>query len=145
MITYHTAYLRHYYPKEFIASYLNNATDESDIRSGTDLAKYTGIEIKNPKFGSSGGKYTIDGNTIYKGIGSVLFISEKCADTLLEISKTATDFIDIVHQAVASPTVNMRQLKILAKVDFFSQFGKAKKLHEWLIRFEVYGGRKTVS
>ena len=34
MIGYVCAYLRYYYPKEFITSYLNNANNEDDITEG---------------------------------------------------------------------------------------------------------------
>lgn len=145
MITYMAAYLRHYHPKEFIAAYLNNASDESDIKAGTELAKYCGIEILNPKYGSSQGKYSISGNAIYKGIESVLYVSNNCAEALLEVSKNDLDFQGVVRHALASRAVNMRQLKVLIKCDFFSQFGAAKKLYEWLLRYEDYGSKKQLS
>ena len=144
MITYMAAYLRHYHPKEFIAAYLNNATDESDIVAGTELSKYCGVEILNPKFGFSRGKYSISGNAIYKGIESVLYVSNNCAEALLDVSKRASNFLDIVTEALASPAVNTRQLKVLIKCDFFSEYGSSRKLFEWFVRYENYGKRKTI-
>ena len=144
MITYMTAYLRHYHPKEFITSYLNNASDESDIQAGTELAKCLDIDILTPKFGKSQAKYAINDGKIYKGIESVLYVSEKCSETLLEVSKTASTFLDIVRQALSSPTVNTRQIKVLIKIDFFSEYGQAKKLYEWFLRYCDYGTRKTL-
>ncbi|MGL5803142.1 MAG: PHP domain-containing protein [Cetobacterium sp.] len=144
MITYMTAYLRHYHPKEFVTAYLNNASDESDIQAGTELAKVLDIEILNPKFGKSGAKYTIHGNSIYKGIESVLYVSEKCAQTLLDVSKRQSTFLDVLIDALSSPTVNTRQIKVLTKVEFFSEFGQAKKLFEWFTKYEHYISRKTL-
>lgn len=145
MITYMTAYLRHYHPVEFITAYLNNATDEDDIKAGTELAKYCGVEVKNPKFGSSRGAYSIDGKDIYKGIKSILYVSDNCAEALLNVHREASDFQSAVRLALASQSVNMRQLKVLIKCDFFSQYGKARKLYEWLLRYEAYGNRKQLS
>ncbi|MGL5715965.1 MAG: PHP domain-containing protein, partial [Paraclostridium sp.] len=145
MITYMTAYLRHYHPKEFVASYLNNASDESDIVAGTQLARVLGIEIRNPKYGASEAKYSIKDGVIYKGIESVLFVSAKCAEKLSEVSRNDLDFEGVVRQALGYAEINTRQLKVLMKIDFFSQFGKAKKLVEWFDRYENYGDRKTLA
>ena len=45
MIGYLCAYLRYYYPLEFIAAYINNANNEDDIVNGTILAKDKNISI----------------------------------------------------------------------------------------------------
>ncbi|MGL5713421.1 MAG: hypothetical protein ACRCX2_10410, partial [Paraclostridium sp.] len=145
MLTYMTAYLRHYHPLEFVTSYLNNASDESDIKAGTELARVLGIEIRNPKYGASEAKYSIKDGVIYKGIESVLFVSAKCAEKLLEVSRNDLDFEGVVRQALSYTEINTRQLKVLMKIDFFSQFGKAKKLVEWFDRYENYGDRKTLA
>ena len=50
MIGYMCAYLRYYYPREFITAYLNNANNEDDIMLGTELAKQLGITIHSIKF-----------------------------------------------------------------------------------------------
>lgn len=145
MITYITAYLRYYHPFEFTTAYLNNATDEDDIKSGTALARTYGIKINNPKYGKSEAYYAIKNGEIYKGIESVLYVSAKCADALLEISKNDMSFIDVVKTALAHKAINTRQIDVLIKIDFFSEFGKARKLFEWFTRYKEYGHRKTFS
>lgn len=146
MITYMTAYLRHYHSAEFVTAYLNNADNEADIKSGTTLSKVYGININNPKFGESRGSYVINRGEIYKGIGSVLHVSDNCAEALLDISKrNHKEFIDVVADAMAHKSINIKQLQILIKIDFFKQFGNARKLFEWLIRYKEYGERKTLA
>ena len=71
MIGYMCAYLRYYYPREFITAYLNNANNEDDIMLGTELAKQLGITIHSIKFRHSTAKYSCDKDGIYKGIASV--------------------------------------------------------------------------
>lgn len=143
MITYMTAYFRYYYPLEFITSYLNNATNDEDIIDGTTLANMKGIKINNPKYGKSTAHYSIKDGEIYKGIESILYISKNCSDALLELSKETLTFPELIERAMANPNINSRQLKVLIKIDFFSEFGKARKLYEWFIRFDEYNGRKT--
>ena len=62
MIGYMCAYLRYYYPEEFIAAYLNCASNSDDIVNGTELAKIKNISINNIKFGHSRAEYTVDKN-----------------------------------------------------------------------------------
>lgn len=53
MIGYLCAYLRYYYPAEFITAYLNNANNEDDIKNGSALAELYGIQIVPPRYGIS--------------------------------------------------------------------------------------------
>ncbi|MGL5962152.1 MAG: PHP domain-containing protein [Cetobacterium sp.] len=143
MITYQTAYLRHYHPLEFTTAYLNNATDESDIQSGTQLAQTLDISIENPTYGKSSAKYAINGKSIYKGMESILYVSEKCSQTLSEVAQHTLGFHEVVSQALSFPSVNTRQIEVLIKVEFFKEFGCACKLHEWFLRYKEYSGRKS--
>jgi len=150
MITYMTAYVRLYYPKEFIASYLNNATDDDDVINGAKLAKVYGIEVKNPKFGKSLGGYTIDGDDIYRGIGSVLHLSNNAAIDLKDIFDTNTrdnreSFLDVVSEALERRSINRRMISILIKIDFFSDYGKDKKLSRFFYAFCKYHKKKQLS
>ena len=45
MIGYLCAYLRYYYPAEFITAYLNNANNEDDIKTAAHLLSYTGFKL----------------------------------------------------------------------------------------------------
>lgn len=142
MITYMTAYLRHHHPIEFTTAYLNNATDDDDIQDGTKLAKVYGIKIENPKYGKSESRYTIKDGVIYKGIESVLYISDRCSQELAKLATTPMSFHQLVNASLGTPNVNTRQIEVLIKIDFFSEFGKAKKLFEWFQRHKIYNGKK---
>lgn len=95
------AYLRTYYPLQFITSCLNNAANDDDIISGTELARSIGIRISSPRFGGSGAEYVCDAdnNIIYKGIGSIKFMNNAVSEELLELSKTKSydRFIDLLR------------------------------------------------
>ena len=148
MFTFMTAYLRYYHPVEFITSYLNNASDEDDIKAGTELAKLKGIEICNPKFGLSESDYSIKNGKIYKGLKSILHISDVCSNKLNEIYNTIPNkdipFPEIIEN-LKCKEINSKQMKILIKLNLFSDYGKAKKLHEWYVRYDIYNKRKTIS
>ena len=131
MIGYMCAYLRYYYPEEFIAAYLNCASNSDDIIHGTELAKIKNISINNIKFGHSKSEYTVDkkNHALYKGIESIKFCNSQIAEELYELSKNHYDsFPELLKDINEKTSVNSRQLTILTILDFFSDFGKNKYL-----------------
>ena len=148
MLTYMTAWLRYYHPREFITAYLNNATNEDDIVAGTKLAKVYGIKIEKPVFGESLGNYSIaDNGSIIKGIGSVLYVSNNCAEGLFNLAKSTKgcSFPEIALQIFDNKIADTRQLGVLAKLDFFREFGSSKTIFEFLDRVKQYNGKKQVN
>ena len=131
MIGYLCAYLRYYYPHEFITSYLNNAANQDDLDNGAELAKIYGIQVMPPKFGVSRGDYFYDKerNVIAKGLSSIKYFNKKVSDELYELSqsKKFERFTDLLF-ALKDTSIDTRQLDILIKIDFFSEFGNILEL-----------------
>ena len=132
MIGYMCAYLRYYYPVEFITAYLNCANTEEDIVGGTELANQKGVTIYPVQFGKSKGEYTSDAenNSIYKGIGSIKFLNNQLGNDLFELAhkRTYSDFTDLLPYIKSETSVNSKQLSILTACNFFSSFGENKYL-----------------
>lgn len=131
LLGYLCAYYRYYHPIEFITSFLNNAANEDDIRNGTAYANRIGIKVTMPKWGLSKSEYFFDKekNIIAKGLTSIKYMSAGIAEELYEIahSKEFTHFVDVLY-AVSDTSMNTRQLDILIKLDFFSDFGNQREL-----------------
>lgn len=143
MIGYTCAYMRYYYPKQFIAAYLNNANNEDDIVNGTSLAQSKGIEILPAKFGHSKDIYLPDEkeNKIYKGVASIKFLNSDVANALYDMRNQHFDsFVDVVK---AFPG-NSRQLDILCKLNYFSEFGTIGTLLRTIEMYNMYGGKKVL-
>lgn len=144
MIGYMCAYLRYYYPKEFITAYLNNANNEDDIMLGTELAKQLGITIHSIKFRHSTAKYSCDKDGIYKGIASVKFLNEDAANDLYSIKdEKFNTFIDLLVR-ISDLKVDSRKLEILIKLDFFEEFGGIHYLLTCSDLFSKYYGKKQM-
>ena len=142
MIGYLCGYLRYYYPKEFITSYLNNANNDDDINNGTALAKQLGITIHPIKFRHSVAKYSCDDNGVYKGIESIKFCNSQIADELYELRNNKYEsFIDLLID-IQNTSVNSRQLEILIKLNFFEEFGHPNKLLTQVELFNNLYGKK---
>lgn len=144
MIGYMCAYLRYYYPREFITAYLNNANNEDDTMLGTELAKQLGITIHSIKFRHSTAKYSCDKDGIYKGIASVKFLNEDAANDLYSIKDEKFDtFIDLLVR-ISDLKVDNRKLEILIKLDFFEEFGGIRYLLACNDLFAKYYGKKQM-
>ena len=131
LLGYLCAYYRYYHPLEFLTAYLNNAANEEDIRNGTAYANSIGIRVTMPKWGVSRSNYSFDTerNIIAKGLSSVKYMSDGLAEELYETAhiKVYTHFVRVLKETDKT-SINSRQLDILIKLDFFSEFGNQREL-----------------
>jgi len=145
MIGYLCAYFRNKYPKEFIVAYLNNMESEEDNVSATQLAKLKNIEILNPKFGIFNAKYTIFGDKIYKGLKSLKYVSE---DVMKDMSILAgneyKNFVDLYLDIKENCSINSKQIDALISIDYFIEYGKDKKIIEFLRYFDLFYKKKQI-
>lgn len=132
LLGYLCAYYRYYHPLEFLTSYLNNAANDDDIRNGTAYANRIGVKITMPKWGLSRGEYFFDSErfVIAKGLTSIKYMSAQLADELYEMAhkKKYTRFVDVLADLDTETSCDSRQLDILIKLDFFSEFGNQREL-----------------
>ena len=143
MIGYLCAYMRYYYPEEFIAAYLNNANNEDDIRYGTELAKVKGIKIHPVKFRHSSAKYTVDktNHCLYKGCESIKFLNADVSEKLYSMKdQQFNSFIDLLSVFPG----NSRQREILTKLGFFEEFGGSQKLLKIAMLYDKYHGKRII-
>ena len=143
MIGYTCAYMRYYYPHEFIAAYLNNANNEDDIINGTNLAQSKGIKIMPPRFRHSKDVYWPDknANAIYKGVSSIKYLASDVANSLYEMrNQKFNSFIDLLKVFPG----NTKQRDILIKLDYFEEFGPSGTLLRIAKLYDLYDGKKII-
>ena len=132
LLGYLCAYYRHYHPLEFLTSFLNNAANDDDIRNGTEYANKTGIRITMPKWGLSKSDYAYDTSKriITKGLSSIKYMGSGIAEDLYELahSRYYEYFTDVLKDIDSKTSLDSRQLDILIKIDFFSEFGNQNEL-----------------
>ena len=150
MIGYICAYLRYYYPKEYITCYLNCASSPDDVAKGTALADAYKIVITPPKYGVSSEDYRPypDKYAISKGLASIKYMSAKTANDLLSISQSddaPKAFSELLYR-IKGTSIDRRQMDSLIKIDFFSQFGNQRELFSILQMFEFFklGDAKSI-
>lgn len=143
------AYLKSHYPLEYYTVVLTLYADDMD-RTSKLIAEmpYFDIKIRSIKFGKSSADYTMDKdtNSIYRGLASVKFLNRQIADELLELSKNKyNSFIDLLKDINEHTSVNSRQLDILIKLNFFSDFGNNKYLLEVVDIYNKFANAKIIA
>ena len=138
-IGYICGYLRYHFPYEFITTALNIFEDkEEKTLSITEYAKKQGIQIRPIKFRYSLPQYAFDKDTksIYKGMKSIKYLNQRISKELYALrDKQFEDFYELLNVIQLSTSINSRQLEILTKLDFFSEFGNPNQL---LKQIEIY-------
>ena len=137
------AYLKSHYPLEYYTVALNSYQGDFDRTNKlTQELEYFKIKISSPKFRYSFGEYSCDKNTdtIYKGISSIKGLSKTIGDKLYSLKdNTYPTFLDLLIDC-KEQKIGISDLTTLAKLDYFSEFGKIGKILRFLdIYNELYG------
>ncbi|HFI0463249.1 TPA: PHP domain-containing protein [Streptococcus suis] len=127
-IGYLSAWLRYYYPLEFLTSAFQIFGDDKDkISRLTDYAHSKGIMIKPAKFGFAKGHYFFDkeSNTIFEGTGVIKGMNAQVGDMLYDLEEkdfdTFTDFLMYIRDdfCIYSEVDNkVFEKRILSWLDF---------------------------
>lgn len=139
------AYLKVNYPLEYYSVCFNNYSDDQ-VRTNK-LKKeldYFNIKLSDIKFRHSTSKYSYnrENNTIYKGMSSIKYIGDNVGDDLYALKDNKyDDFIDLLID-IKNTSVNSKQLEILIKLNFFSEFGEINTLLKQVDYFDKVYGKK---
>lgn len=150
LIGYLCAYLRCYYPCEFITAYLNNAANEDDVINGTTLAAEYGFKVTPPRFGASRDAFYFnkEKKEIAKGLTSVKYMSAALANELYDIydEVKGRSFMEVL-KALSKTSIDTRQLDILIKIGYFEEFGNMGELLKLVQVYSFFknGTAKSVS
>jgi len=96
MLSYYTAWLKFYYPLEFMFAILKNEKDK-DARTDYLLeAKRLGIKVLLPHVNESDIDFSIQGNSIRFGLSNIKFISDKLGSKIINNRpfKSYEDFVE---------------------------------------------------
>jgi DNA polymerase-3 subunit alpha len=83
-LSYWTAWIKHYYPLEFMFALLKNEKDKDTRTDYLIEAKRMGIPLRLPHVNDSDGDFKIEGKGIRFGLTSIKFISDNAAKVVME-------------------------------------------------------------
>ncbi len=141
------AYLKSHYPLEYYTVALNSYQGDFDRTNKlTQELEYFKIKISSPKFRYSFGEYSCDKNTntIYKGISSIKGLSKTIGDKLYELKDNSyPTFLDLLIDC-KEKGIGISDLTTLAKLDYFSEFGKIGKILRFLDIYDELYQKKII-
>ena len=129
VVAYRTAYLKTYYPAEFMAATLNSFLGNLDkIPQYIDECKLLGIEILKPEINRSNTKFTVEDGKIRFGLGSIKNVGTVPVDNIVKERnqngpfKSFTDFCE----RIADEAVNRKCIESLIKAGTFDEFEQTR-------------------
>ena len=113
MLSYYTAWLKTYYPLEFMFSILKNENDK-DVRTEYLIeAKRLGLKVLLPHINESDIYFSLQKDSIRFGLAEVKFISDSIANKIIE-KRPYANYADFINKASAKGSgINSRAISAL--------------------------------
>ena len=135
VVAYRTAYLKTYYPAEFMASMLNSYLGNLDkVPEYIEECKKLGIEILKPDINKSSSKFTVefDNNPEEKvkmgkirfGLGSIKNVGLPSIDSIIKERNSSGKFVSFTDfcERISGEAVNKKCIESLIKAGTFDEF-----------------------
>ena len=129
VVAYRTAYLKAYYPAEFMAAMLNSFLGNLDkVPIYIDECRKKNIDILKPDINESFTRFTASGNSIRFGLGSIKNVGIAAVDSIVkerEENGKYKDFTDFCER-IYGEAVNKKCIESLIKAGAFDNLGKTR-------------------
>lgn len=131
VVSYRTAYLKAYYPAEFMAATLNSYLGNLDrVPQYIDECKRLGIEILKPDINKSYEKFTVDANinAIRFGLGSIKNVGTVPVENIVKERKENGEYKGFADfcERIAEAQVNKKCVESLIKAGVFEEFEQTR-------------------
>ena len=128
VIAYRTAWLKVYYPVEFMAALISSIMgNTSQVSLYIQECKKLGIQVLPPDVNHSEGKFTVDNGRIRYGLSAVKNVGENLISTVIKARRDGrfnsfTEFIDRIEKT-DSTVMNKRAVESLIKAGAIDSLG----------------------
>lgn len=126
VVTYQTAWLKYYYPVEFMAASLNSFLGSSDkVSQYVNECRVLNIKVLPPDVNESNVKFTVVNNKIRFGLAAVKNVGENAVQSLIDERNrdgSFTSFLDFCRR-IEGRDVNKRCIESLIKSGAFDSLG----------------------
>lgn len=130
VVSYQTAYLKHYYPVEYMAALMTSVIDAAGkVAEYIYVCKNMGIEILPPDINEGVAGFSVSGDKIRYGLASIKGIGWNVIDAVVEERKEHGPFKDIEDFALrlSGKEVNKRTIENFIKAGAFDSFSATRK------------------
>ncbi len=129
VVAYRTAYLKTYYPAEFMAATLNSYLGNLDkIPEYIAECKRTNIEILKPSINESYTDFTVHDDKIRFGLGSIKNVGKGAVNQIVEERKKNGQYESLIDfcERVQGENVNKKCIESLIKSGAFDELGETR-------------------
>ncbi len=129
LVTFQTAYLKTYYPTEFMAALLSTeANNTENIVKYIAETRSMGTEVLPPTVNDSDISFTVAGEKIRFGLGAVKGLGGAALEALLEARDRGGPFLSLYDfcERVPLKQLNKKTLETLVKSGAFDCFGRPR-------------------
>ena len=130
VVSYQTAYLKYYYPREFMAALMTSVMDNSDKVAGYIYAcRQMGIQILPPDVNAGEGNFSVDGDGIRYGLAAIKSVGIPVIEALVKERegngkfKNLKDFVE----RMTGKGVNKRTIESFIKAGALDTLGGTRK------------------
>lgn len=128
-VTYQTAYLKRYYPVEYITAVLNNRiTSIDEIRNYLSYLKERNVTVLPPSINKSYAEFTVENGAVRTGLVAVKNVGRAVIDEIIAERDRGGEFTDFVQfvKRTDEAQINKRCLESLIYAGAFDCLGKTR-------------------
>ena len=130
VVSYQTAWLKYYYPVEFMAALMTSVIDNpGKVSEYIYACRQMGIQILPPDINRGVGRFSVDGGNIRYGLAAIKSIGRSLIDSIIEERnaggefRTLKDFIE----RMSGKEINKRTIENFIKSGAFDSLGGTRK------------------
>ena len=126
VVSYQTAYLKCYYPKEFFAALMTSVlANNAKVAEYAYTCRQMGIDILPPNINEGEGDFSVNGNGIMYGMSALKSIGKPVIDAIIEEREKNGKFTGLEDfiSRLSGREVNKRSLESFIKSGAFDCFG----------------------
>jgi DNA polymerase-3 subunit alpha len=126
LVAYQTAYLKAYYPKEFLAASMTSEVSNSDrLRIFLEDCRRHGIPVLPPDVQRSAAGFRVEGDGIRFGLEAIKGVGHGAVEAIVEARQRVGRFQDLYHlcEEVPGTALNRKALESLAMAGALDSLG----------------------
>lgn len=130
VVAYETAYLKHYYPVEFMAALMTSFIENSSkVSQYIVICKNMGIDILPPDINKGERDFSVEGGKIRYGLSALKSIGKGVIDSIVEERNERGEFTSLNDFVVrlTGKEVNKRTIESFIKAGAFDSFGLKRR------------------
>lgn len=142
IVAYICMYLKTYHPKEFLCAWINSVSNKTEkVAECVAEAQRLGVKVYQGKYNDCSAITRIYKDGIMMGTQTIKYCNKEIADNLMTLPK-CNSFIELLDN-IDIAVIDIKKLTILTGLNFFSEFGKNKKLIKTIQLY--YGVKKKIN